>query len=100
VGLLHYVIAPSSRAGFWAARVALATSRDGARHWSSSHPVAGPFNLLTAGSAARGCCSLNDYVGMARLPHGLVAAFPIARPLAKHTIDVYFTRITTSPGGG
>lgn len=100
VGLLHYVIAAASRAGYWAARVALATSRDGARHWSRSHPVAGPFNLLTAGSVARGCCSLNDYVGMARLPHGLVAAFPMARPLARHAIDVYFTRITTSPGGG
>jgi hypothetical protein len=99
VGLLYYVMAPSSRAGYWAARVALATSHDGARHWSN-HAVAGPFNLLTAGSVARGCCSLNDYVGMARLPHGLVAAFPIAKPLAKHAIDVYFTRITTSPGGG
>jgi hypothetical protein len=100
VGLLYYVIAPSSRAGFWAARVALATSRDGARQWSSSRPVAGPFNLLTAGSVARGCCSLNDYVGIARLPHGLVAAFPIAKPLAQHAIDVYLTRIATSPGGG
>jgi hypothetical protein len=79
--------------------VALATSRDRARHWSRQS-VAGPFNLLTAASVARGCCSLNDYVGMAGLPHGLVAAFPIAKPLAQHAIDVYFTRIRTSPGGG
>ena len=100
VGLLYYVIAPSSRVGYWAARVALATSRDGARQWSSSRPVAGPFNLLTAGSVARGCCSINDYIGIARQPHGLVAAFPLAKPIARHAIDVYFTRITTSRGTG
>jgi hypothetical protein len=99
VGVLYYVIAPSSRAGNWPARVALQTSRDRARHWTR-HRVGGPFNLLMAGSVARGCCSLNEYVGMARLPHGLVAAFPMAKPLARHAIDVYFTRITTSRGAG
>jgi hypothetical protein len=99
VALLYYSIAPSSRAGYWAARVALATSRDHGSHWSR-HAVAGPFNLLTAGSVARGCCSINDYIGIARQPHGLVAAFPLAKPIAKHAIDVYFTRITTSRGTG
>src|SRR5204862_4072957 len=97
VGLLYYVIAPSSRAGYWVARVALATSRDGARHWSR-HPVAGPFNLLTAGRNALSCCRLGDYEGIARLPHGLAAAFSMAKPIARNVIDAYFTRITTSPG--
>jgi hypothetical protein len=95
VGLLYYAFAPSSHAGFWAGRVMLATSRDRARDWTRRQ-VAGPFNLLTAGSVVRGCCSLNDYVEMGRLPHGFVAAFPMAKPRARHDIDVFFTRIATS----
>jgi hypothetical protein len=94
VGVLYYVIAAASRGGYWAARVAVATSSDRGRHWSR-HRVAGPFNLLTAG---RNCCALGDYEGMARLPHGLAAAFSMAKPIARNTVDVYFTRITTSPG--
>jgi photosystem II stability/assembly factor-like uncharacterized protein len=101
VGLLHYVVAPSSRNGVWPAQVMLATSRDRAEHWSS-RAVADPFNLLTAATvpAYRGCCVLGDYVGMSRLPHGFAAAFPMAKPFAANAIDVYFTRITTSRGGG
>jgi hypothetical protein len=95
VGVLYYVIAPSSRYGNWAARVGLATSRDRGRNWSR-RAVAGPFNLLTAGSGARACCFLGDYEGIARLPHGLAAAFSMGRPVAKNRIDVYFSRITTS----
>ena len=58
--------------------------------------MAGPFNLLTAGSQARACCFLGDYEGIARLPHGLVAAYSMAKPVAKNSVDVYFSRITTS----
>jgi hypothetical protein len=96
VGVLYYVIAAASRGGYWATRVAVATSSDRGRHWSR-HPVAGPFNLLTAGRNAL-CCRLGDYEGIARLPHGLAAAFSMAKPIARNVIDVYFTRITTSPG--
>jgi len=39
---------------------------------------------------------LNDYVEMGRLPQGLVAAFPMAKPRARHDIDVFFARIATS----
>jgi hypothetical protein len=95
VGIVYYVIAPASRNGSWPARVALATSRDRGRHWSR-RAVAGPFNLLTAGSQARACCFLGDYEGMARLPHGLVAAYSMAKPVAKNSVDVYFSRIMTS----
>jgi hypothetical protein len=95
VGVLYYVIAPSSRNGDWPARVAVATSRDSGRNWSR-RAVVGPFNLLTAGSKARACCFLGDYEGIARLPHGMAAAFSIGRPIAKNSVDVYFSRITTS----
>jgi hypothetical protein len=95
VGLLYYTFATSSHGGVWPGKVMLATSRDRGSHWTSRQ-VAGPFNLLTAGSTVRGCCTLNDYVEMGRLPHGLVAAFPMAKPQARHAIDVFFTRITTS----
>ena len=95
VGVLYYLIASASRGGFWPARVALATSSDRGQRWAR-HRVAGPFNLLTAGSKARPCCYLGDYEGIARLPHGLAAAFSMGKPIARHKVDVYFTRITTS----
>jgi hypothetical protein len=95
VAVLYYVIAPASRGGYWPARVALATSHDRGQH-CARYRVAGPFNLLTAGSKARPCCYLGDYEAMARLPHGLAAAFSMAKPIARHQVDVYFTRITTS----
>jgi hypothetical protein len=95
IGLLYYVVAPSSRAGKWPARVALATSRDRGRRWAR-HPVAGPFNLLATNNNERGCCLLGDYIGISRMPRGLAAAFSMAKPLAQNQIDVYFTRITTS----
>lgn len=78
VGVLYYVIAAASRGGYGPARVAVATSSDRGRHWSR-HPVAGAFNLLTASRNARSCCGLGDYEGMARLPHGLAAAFSMAK---------------------
>ena len=53
-------------------------------------------DLLTTGSKARPCCYLGDYEGMARLPHGLAAAFSMGKPIARHQVDMYFTRITTS----
>jgi hypothetical protein len=95
VGVLYYVIAPSSRGGYWPARVKVATSSDRGRQWSR-HPVAGPFNLLTTGNKARACCFIGDYEGIARLPHGLAAAFSMGKPIARHKVDVYFSRITTS----
>ena len=95
VGVVHYVIAAKSSNGFWPARTAVALSSDHGRHWSR-HAIAGPFNLLTAGSNARPCCFLGDYEGVGRLPHGLVAALPMAKPIAKNNVDVYFSRITTS----
>jgi hypothetical protein len=95
VGLLYYTFAASSHGGVWPGKVMLATSRDRGSHWTSRQ-VAGPFNLLKAGSTVRGCCTLNDYVEMGRLPHGLVAAYPMAKPQARHDIDVFFTRIATS----
>src|SRR3954447_10856163 len=68
-------------------RITVARSTDGGRHWGTRKlavrgqaalpaiEVAGPFNLLMAGSKARACCFLGDYVGIARLPHGMAAAF-------------------------
>ncbi len=95
VGVLYYKIAPRSHDGDWPARVKVALSRDHARHWKIRH-VAGPFNLLTAGNDARPCCFVGDYLGIGRLPNGLVAAFSMGKPQAKHNVDAYFTRITTS----
>jgi hypothetical protein len=95
VGVLYYVIAPASSGGNWPARVVVATSSDSGRKWSR-HAVAGPFNLLTTGSNARACCFLGDFEGIARLPHGMAAAFSMGKPLAPHKVDVYFSRITTS----
>jgi hypothetical protein len=100
IGVLYYTIAPSSHARYWPARVTLATSRDRARHWSQV-PVSGPFNLLTAdGVHYRGCCFVGDYIGLTRMPHGLAGAFSMAKPIARHAIDVYFTRIATSRSHG
>jgi hypothetical protein len=98
VGVLYYKIAPSSSHGYWPTRVELATSKDRGGHWSRQ-AVAGPFNLLTAGSAARPCCFVGDFEGIGRLPHGLVAAFPMGKPIAKHAVDAYFIRVTTSGPG-
>jgi len=95
VGVLYYKIAPESSDGYWRARAWVATSRDHGRHWRRD-PVAGRFNLLTAASNARPCCFLGDYLGIGRLPHGIVAAFSMSKPQAKHNVDAYFTRITTS----
>jgi hypothetical protein len=93
IGLLHYVIAPRSRGGVWPARVALATTRRFGHGWRDQ-PVAGPFNLLTARTRLRGCCALGDYVGMAAQRRGFIAAYPMAKPVAAHAIDVYVSRAT------
>jgi hypothetical protein len=99
LAVLYYEIAPKSSDGYWPARAWVATSRDHGRHWRRD-AVAGRFNLLTAGSNARPCCFLGDYLGTGRLAHGIVAAFSMAKPQAKHNVDAYFTRITTSSPRG
>ena len=93
VGVVYYRVAPKSAAGYWPARVAVATSTDHGRDWSNHH-VAGPFNLLTTGSKARECCFVGDFEGIDRLPHGMAAAYSMGKP-TKHKVDVYFTRIST-----
>ena len=93
VGVLHYVVGAASRRGVWPARVAVDTTRRFG-HWRS-HRVAGPFNMLTAVDIVRGCCAIGDYVNMARLPHGLIAAYPMAKPVSRHQTDVYVSRIGT-----
>jgi len=98
VGVLYYKIAQSSSNGYWSTRIALATSPDRGRHWSQ-RAVTRPFNLLTAGTAARPCCFLGDYEGSGSLPHGFVAAFPMGQPIAKHGVDAYFIRVMTSGRG-
>jgi len=95
VGVLYYVIARSSRDDYWPARVALATSSDRGGRWSR-RAVAGPFNLLTAGSKARACCFLGDYEGITRLPQWYGGSVLDGEANRKHRVDVYFTRITTS----
>jgi hypothetical protein len=95
VGVVYYRVAPKSTGGYWPARVAVATSTNHGRHWKSHH-VAGPFNLLTTGSKARACCFLGDFEGIDRLPHGMAAAYSMGKPIAKHKVDVYFSRIMTS----
>jgi hypothetical protein len=99
VGVMYYAIAASSSAGNWPARVLMATSTDRGRHWST-HRLAGPFNLLTAGSKARPCCFLGDYEGIAGVPNGFAAAFAMAKPIARNAVDAYFARVTTSPTVG
>ncbi len=95
VVVLYYKIARSSKDGFWATRVFLATSDDHGRNWKRRQ-IAGPFNLLTVGSEARPCCFLGDYLGSGRLPHGVVAAFSMGKPIAKNKVDAYFVRVKTS----
>jgi hypothetical protein len=95
VGVVYYAIAPSSHNGVWSTRAELATSRDRGRRWRRAS-VAGRFNLLSARTAARGCCFLGDFEGIASLPRGLVATTPVAKPLARHGVDVLFSRIRTS----
>jgi hypothetical protein len=96
VGVVYYVIAPKSNNGDWPARVAVSTSTDHGRTWSRRE-VAPRFNLLTTGSNARACCFLGDFEGIDRLPHGIVAAYSVGKPSAVNNVDVYFSRITTSP---
>jgi hypothetical protein len=95
VGVVYYVAAPESIGGNWPTKVMVATSRDHGRHWSRRQ-IAGPFNLLTTGSKARACCFVGDFEGIDRLPHGIAAAYSMGKPQAKHKVDVYFSRITTS----
>jgi hypothetical protein len=95
VGVLYYAFAPKSIWGDWPARVLFATSGDEGRHWTTDR-VAGPFNFLLAGSAARPCCFLGDYLGIDRLRNGFAAAFTMAKPIAKNNVDAYFSRIITS----
>ena len=92
---MYYVAAPESIGGNWPTKVMVATSRDHGRHWSRRQ-IAGPFNLLTTGSKARACCFVGDFEGIDRLPHGIAAAYSMGKPQAKHKVDVYFSRITTS----
>ena len=99
VAVLYYQIAPASSGGDWPTVVKLATSRDRGRHWRSRQ-IAGPFNLLSAGSNARPCCFLGDYLGMAPLRSGLAAAFSMGKPIAQNAVDAYFSRITTPPAKG
>lgn len=93
IGLLHYLLGPQSRGNVWPAQVALATTRHFGRGWRDQ-PVAGPFNLLSARSRIRGCCSLGDYVALAAQPRGFIAAYPMAKPVAAHAIDAYVSRTT------
>jgi hypothetical protein len=95
VGVVYYVAAPESIGGNWPTKVMVATSSDHGRHWSRRQ-IAGPFNLLTTGSKARACCFVGDFEGIDRLPHGIAAAYSMGKPQAKHKVDVYFSRITTS----
>jgi hypothetical protein len=95
VAVSYYAIDPTSSNGFWRARAWLETSRNRGRRWSRTR-IAGQFNLFSANTRARGCCFLGDYVGMARLPRGLVTAFTVGTPIAKAAVDVRFSRITTS----
>ena len=99
VGVLYYVMAPQSANGDWPGRVVLSTSRDRGRHWQR-HPVAGPFNVLTAGNTARPCCFLGDYLGADSLPNGFAFAFSMGKPVARNNVDAYFTRVTTSRAKG
>jgi hypothetical protein len=95
VGVTYYKVAAASSSGFWPTRVILAISRDHGRTWSR-RPIGGRFNLLTAGSKARPCCFVGDYEGVARLQNGLVATTAMGKPRARHKVDVFFSRITTS----
>jgi hypothetical protein len=95
LAVLYYRIAPESRDGYWPARITLATSTDRGRDWSQ-RSAAKKFNLLTTGSNARPCCFVGDYEGIGRLKHGVVAAFPMGKPVAKHKVDAYFIRVKTS----
>lgn len=99
VAVFFYDIDPRSSNGFWRARAFLETSRNHGRKWSRTR-LAGQFNLFSANTRARGCCFLGDYVGMSRLPHGVVTAFTVGMPIAKAAVDVRFTRIMTSGDGG
>ena len=97
VGLLYYSFAPSSHAGFWPGRVAIATSRDHGHHWSRT-PVAGPFNLLGLNSG--GMLRAQRVRRHGRPASRIRGGFPMAKPIAKHVIDVFFSRVTTSRGRG
>lgn len=95
VGVTYYEVAAASRNGFWPTRVILAISRNRGHTWSRRR-IGRQFNLLTAGSKARPCCFVGDYQGIARLQNGMLATTPMAKPPAKHKVDVFFSRITTS----
>lgn len=95
VGLTYYAIDPTSRNGFWPTQVRLAISRDRGRHFSQRN-IGYPFDLLSTKTNARGCCFLGDFEGIGRLPHGLVTTMPVGKPIARNSVDVLFSRITTS----
>jgi hypothetical protein len=56
-------------------------SRDRGAHWRQTH-LAGPFDLRSAPSKSDRRF-VGDYAGLAGLPRGFVAAFGLARPLAR-----------------
>ncbi len=95
VGVMYYNIDPASINNFWGAQAWIAISRNRGRTWTQ-RPLADKFNLLSAGSQARPCCFIGDYLGIARLPNGLAASFSMGKPQAQNQVDAYFTRVTTS----
>jgi hypothetical protein len=99
IGVLYYDVRHDHPGDhFWTTDVYLAYCRDHTARWHEVH-IAGPFNLASSPEHnGRVTLGNNFYFGLAGLPSGFAAAFPIARPNAIHgPTDIFFARITLRP---
>ena len=100
IGVLYYDVRHDQPGDhFWSTDVYLAHSHDGGGRWHEDH-LAGPFDLASSPDR-RGTLLLGDnfYFGLAGLPHGFAAAFPMPRPRAVHgPTDIFFAHVNLRAG--
>jgi hypothetical protein len=81
----------------------LASSHGQGTNWQETH-LAGPFDLAPSINSANFTgfpIGLGHYVGLAGMPHGFAAVFPMSGAPAIHgRTDIFFARILTSSGKG
>ena len=100
IGVLYYDVRHDQPGDhFWSTDVYLAHSHAASGRWHEDH-LAGSFDLASSPDR-RGTLLLGDnfYFGLAGLPHGFAAAFPMPRPRAVHgPTDIFFAHVNLRAG--